>query len=175
MSARNLVCAFDSHASLWLILVLFGCIVHGQVRYSIPEEMAKGSVVGNVAEDLGIALKRLRSGRARIIAGDNSPYVELNTDKGTLAVSERIDRELLCKQTYSCSFSFELILENPIQLYEVTVEIMDVNDHAPTFPKDEIYIEISESAVSGARFLLDSAFDPDVGENTIQSYTLKPH
>uniref|UniRef100_A0A8C8MLJ2 Cadherin domain-containing protein n=1 Tax=Oncorhynchus tshawytscha TaxID=74940 RepID=A0A8C8MLJ2_ONCTS len=174
MSARNLVCAFDSHASLWLILISFGCIVHGQVRYSIPEEMAKGSVVGNVAEDLGIDLKRLRSGRARIIAGDNSPYVELNTDKGTLAVSERIDRELLCKQTSPCSFSFELILENPIQLYEVTVEIMDVNDHAPTFPKDEIYIEISESALPGARFLLDSAFDPDVGENTIQSYTLKP-
>ncbi|XP_028838494.1 protocadherin gamma-A10-like isoform X35 [Denticeps clupeoides] len=163
-----------SGETLAFFLLAVACNVAAQVRYSIPEEMSKGSVVGNVAEDLGIDLKRLRSGRARIIAGDSGPYVELNTDKGTLAVSERIDRELLCKQTSPCSFSFEILLENPIQLYEVTVEIVDVNDHAPTFPKDDIDIEIMETALPGVRFLLDSAYDPDVGLNTIQSYSLKP-
>ncbi|XP_031427727.1 protocadherin beta-16-like isoform X16 [Clupea harengus] len=157
-----------------LLVLLYVSAVTGQVRYSIPEEMSKGSVVGNIAEDLGIDLKRLRSGRARIVAGDNSPYVELNTDKGTLVVSERIDRELLCKQISPCSFNFEMILENPIQLYEVTIEILDVNDHSPTFPREEISIEMSESALPGARFLLDRAYDPDVGVNTIQGYTLKP-
>ncbi|XP_063060199.1 protocadherin beta-6-like [Engraulis encrasicolus] len=162
----------------WKYVVLFIAVLHtsinAQVRYSIPEEMSKGSVVGNIAEDLGIDLKRLRSGRARIVAGDNSPYVELNTDKGTLVVSEKIDRELVCKQISPCSFNFEMILENPIQLYEVTVEILDVNDHSPTFPRDEIEIEISEGALPGAPFLLNRANDPDVGMNTIQSYTLKP-
>ncbi|KAL2094523.1 hypothetical protein ACEWY4_009242 [Coilia grayii] len=156
-----------------LLVIWYVAGVTGQVRYSIPEEMSKGSVVGNIAEDLGIDLKRLRSGRARIVAGDNSPYVELNTDKGTLVVSEKIDRELVCKQISPCSFNFEMILENPIQLYEVTVEILDVNDHSPTFPREEIDIEISESALPGTRFLLDRANDPDVGVNAIQGYTLK--
>ncbi|XP_066573613.1 protocadherin gamma-A11-like [Amia ocellicauda] len=157
-----------------LIYICISHVVYGQVRYSIPEEMAKGSIVGNIAEDLGLDIKRLKSGRARVIAGDSSRYVELNTDKGILVVNERMDRELLCRQISPCSFDFEVILENPIQLYRVTIEIVDVNDHAPTFPKDEIHLEISESALPGARFLLDSAFDPDVGVNTIQSYTLKP-
>ncbi|XP_036379486.1 protocadherin gamma-A11-like isoform X20 [Megalops cyprinoides] len=136
--------------------------------------MAKGSVIGNIAEDLGLDIKRLKSGRARIIAGDSSRYVQLNTDKGTLVVNEAIDRELLCKQTSPCSFSFEVILENPIQLFEIVVEILDLNDHAPTFPTDEMNIEMSEAALPGARFLLDSAFDPDIGVNTIQTYTLSP-
>ncbi|XP_041948133.1 protocadherin beta-16-like isoform X5 [Alosa sapidissima] len=164
----------DNWKQISLLLLLYISVVTGQVRYSIPEEMSKGSVVGHIAEDLGIDLKRLHSGRARIVAGDNSPYVELNTDKGTLVVSERIDRELLCKQISPCSFNFEMILENPIQLYEVTIEILDVNDHSPTFPREEIAIEISESAIPGARFLLDRAYDPDVGINAIQGYTLKP-
>ncbi|XP_048088181.1 protocadherin beta-16-like isoform X2 [Alosa alosa] len=176
MASRNMWwCLHDrSFRVFCLLVILCVCNVTGQVRYSVPEETSKGFVIGNIAEDLGIDLKRLRGGRARIVAGDNSPYVELNTDKGTLAVSERIDRELLCKQISPCSFTLEMILENPIELYEVTIEILDINDHSPSFTKQEINIEISENAIQGARFILDSAYDPDVGVNTIQSYTLKP-
>ncbi|XP_072558070.1 protocadherin gamma-A11-like isoform X39 [Paramormyrops kingsleyae] len=160
--------------SLWIIILSFLYVAQGQMRYSIPEEMVKGSVIGNVAADLGIDDKRLKSGRARIVAGDSSRYVELNSDKGILVVNERIDREALCRRTSLCSFSIEIILENPIQLTEVVIEIMDMNDHSPKFAKNEINIEISESALPGARFLLDSAYDPDVGINAIQSYSLKP-
>ncbi|XP_064209194.1 protocadherin gamma-A11-like isoform X19 [Anguilla rostrata] len=174
MALKNILCVFRERARVSLFILLLACVVQGQVRYSIPEEMDRGSVVGNIAEDLGIDVKRLKSGRARIVAGDSSRYVELNTDKGILSVNERIDRELLCEKISPCSFSFEIILEIPIQLFEVIVEIMDVNDHAPVFPKNEINIEISETALPGARFLLDSAFDPDVGVNTIQSYSLRP-
>ncbi|XP_031427768.1 protocadherin gamma-A11-like [Clupea harengus] len=157
-----------------LLMFSYVCNVTGQVRYSVPEETSKGFVIGNIAEDLGIDLKRLRGGRARIVVGDNSGYVELNTDKGTLAVSKRTDRELLCKHISPCSFTLEIILENPIELYEVTTEIVDINDHSPSFTKEEINIEITENALQGARFILDSAYDPDVGVNTIQTYTLKP-
>ncbi|XP_048838515.1 protocadherin gamma-A11-like isoform X43 [Brienomyrus brachyistius] len=174
MGIRQITSTGNGQVRLWMIFLCFSYVADGQMRYSIPEEMVKGSVIGNVAADLGIDVKRLKSGRARIVAGDSSRYVELNTDKGILVVNERIDREVLCKKTTVCSFSIEIILENPIQLIEITIEIMDVNDHAPTFPNDEINIEISESALPGARFMLDSAYDPDVGINTIQSYNLKP-
>ncbi|KTG46420.1 hypothetical protein cypCar_00049046, partial [Cyprinus carpio] len=125
--------------------------------------MKKGSLIGNIAHDLGLDVQRLRSGQARIVSGDSTEYVELKTDKGILVVKERIDREHLCAETTPCSFTFEIILDNPVELHHVTVEILDVNDHSPTFPKDEINLEISESATPGSRFLLGSADDSDVG------------
>ncbi|KAL1266737.1 hypothetical protein QQF64_002412, partial [Cirrhinus molitorella] len=47
-------------------LALFSPRVTGQIRYSIPEEMPVGSFVGNIVSDLGIELKRLISGKARV-------------------------------------------------------------------------------------------------------------
>ncbi|XDV37729.1 hypothetical protein PO909_007289 [Leuciscus waleckii] len=136
--------------------------------------MSKGSLIGNVAQDLGLDLKRLRAGRARIVTGESTQYAELRTDKGVLVVSERIDREQLCGDITPCSFSFEIILENPMELHQVTVEITDVNDNSPVFENNKISFEISESAALGARFLLDRAIDHDVGRNGLQSYSLEP-
>ncbi|XP_045579923.1 protocadherin gamma-A11 isoform X10 [Salmo salar] len=158
-----------------LFLLYFSHIVSGQIRYSIPEEMKKGSLIGNVAQDLGLDLKRLRVGRARIVTGESIQYTELQTDKGILVVSERIDREQLCGDVTPCSFRFEILLENPIELRRITVEILDINDHAPDFPKKDITFEISESATLGSRFTLASAEDPDVGLNALQSYDLTPN
>uniref|UniRef100_A0A8D3B907 Protocadherin 1 gamma 32 n=1 Tax=Scophthalmus maximus TaxID=52904 RepID=A0A8D3B907_SCOMX len=159
----------------WLLLIFlfyFNRIVSGHIRYSIPEEMKKGSLIGNVAQDLGLDLKRLRSGRARIITGENIHYTELKTDKGILVVNERIDREQLCGDVTPCSFSFEVILENPMELHQITVEITDINDHSPTFKRNSIHFDISESANVGSRFSLMSAEDPDVGVNGLREYFL---
>uniref|UniRef100_A0A3Q0S3K6 Cadherin domain-containing protein n=1 Tax=Amphilophus citrinellus TaxID=61819 RepID=A0A3Q0S3K6_AMPCI len=149
-------------------------MVGAQIRYSIPEEMKKGSVIGDVAQDMGLDLKRLRAGRARIVTGENVHYTELKTDKGILVVNERIDREQLCGDITPCSFSFEMILENPLELHRITVEVLDINDHAPVFPnKDKpISFEISESSTVGVRFPLQSAQDLDVGQNALQDYIL---
>ncbi|XP_048033399.1 protocadherin gamma-A6-like isoform X21 [Megalobrama amblycephala] len=161
---------------LWRVLFIMAVYsisnINAQIRYSVPEEMKKGSLIGNIAHDLGLDVQRLRAGRARIVSGDSTEYVELKTDKGILVVKERIDREQLCAETTPCSFTFEIIIDNPVELHHVTVEILDVNDHSPTFPEDEINLEISESATPGARFLLGSADDPDVGVNAIQSYVI---
>ncbi|XP_076020936.1 protocadherin gamma-A5-like [Genypterus blacodes] len=159
----------------WLLpFLLFhlSYMVDGHIRYSVPEEMRKGSLIGNVAQDLGLDLKRLRSGRARIVNEGENRYTELQTDKGTLVVNERIDREQLCGDVTPCSFSFEVILENPVELHQVTVEITDINDHSPTFKRNSILLEISESASSGARFSLARAEDPDVGVNGLKEYIL---
>ncbi|XP_034147849.1 protocadherin gamma-A11-like [Esox lucius] len=170
---RNM--CFGSRGQLLVFLLYFSYVVSGQIRYSIPEEMKKGSIIGNVAQDLGLDLKRLRLGRARIVTGESVQYTELKTDKGILVVSERIDREQLCGDVTPCSFSFEIILENPMELHRVTVEILDVNDHSPAFSRKDIQFEISESATLGSRFMLASAEDPDVGVNGLQNYILTPN
>ena len=115
----------------FLYFVIFLNVSSCQIRYSIPEEMKKGSLIGNVAQDLGLDLKRLRSGRARILTGESPQYADLRTDKGILVVNERMDREQLCGDVTPCSFSFEIILENPIELHRVIIEILDINDHTP--------------------------------------------
>uniref|UniRef100_A0A8C6K8K0 Cadherin domain-containing protein n=1 Tax=Nothobranchius furzeri TaxID=105023 RepID=A0A8C6K8K0_NOTFU len=144
------------------------------IRYSIPEEMASGSVVGNIMQDLGLDVKRLKSGRARIFTEDGSEYIGLNADKGTVVVSKMMDREELCKQMSPCSLHFQIILENPMELHRVDVEITDINDNSPFFSKKEYNFQVSESASQGSRYSLESARDPDVAQNTIQSYKLNP-
>ncbi|XP_067374429.1 protocadherin gamma-A1-like [Channa argus] len=162
-------------SSIWWLLLSLPClsqVVSGQIRYTIPEELKRGSLIGNLAQDLGLDDQRLRSGRARIVTRQSIQYIELKTDKGILVVKERIDREQLCRDVTPCSFSLEVILENPMELHQVTVEITDINDNSPTFSKDEILFEISESASLGSRFLLASADDADVGSNDLQKYIL---
>ncbi|XP_051275347.1 protocadherin gamma-A11-like [Dicentrarchus labrax] len=178
ISARWLL-FYGLRRQIGLLLLLLHVVnmVGGQIRYSIPEEMKKGSVIGNVAQDLGLDLKRLRSGRARIVTGENIQYTELKTDKGILVVNERIDREELCGDVTPCSFSFEVILENPMELHRITVEVLDINDHAPVFKNKDrpISFEISELAAVGVQFPLQSAEDQDVGQNALQNYVLSPN
>ncbi|XP_039474175.1 protocadherin gamma-A5-like isoform X14 [Oreochromis aureus] len=162
----------------WQVILFFSmlslCYVFGQVSYSVPEEMSKGSLVGKIAQDLGLDLKRLKTGKARLHVGNSAEYIELNKERGVLLIKERIDREALCKQTTPCALHFQMILENPIEFYRVTVEITDINDNAPIFKMNDMVFEISESAVKGSKFILEKALDSDVGINGLKSYSLNP-
>lgn len=153
-------------------LVFLWDFVHGQIRYSIPEELEHGAFVGNIAEDLGLDLNRLSARRFRIVSGSKKQYVEVNLENGVLFVNERIDREELCEQSLSCSFHLQVVIENPLELYRVEVEILDVNDNSPSFPWTEFNLDISESATPGSRFPLESAQDLDVGSNSLRTYLL---
>uniref|UniRef100_A0A673KES4 Cadherin domain-containing protein n=1 Tax=Sinocyclocheilus rhinocerous TaxID=307959 RepID=A0A673KES4_9TELE len=157
-----------------LFLTLLVHIARGQVSYSIPEEMEKGSIVGNIAQDLGLDLQRLKSGKVRIYSRDSTEYIELNRNTGSLLSREKMDRESLCAKTTPCALHLQMIMENPMEFYTITIEITDINDNAPSFQRKEFRFEISESAAAGARFLLEGAVDADVGVNDLQSYSLKP-
>ncbi|XP_033989883.1 protocadherin gamma-A7-like [Trematomus bernacchii] len=154
-------------------------MVGAQIRYTIPEEMKKGSVIGNVAQDLGLDLKRLRSGRARIVTGENIHYTELKTDKGILVVNERIDREQLCGDETPCSFSFEMILESPMELHRVTILIQDQNDNPPQvlYPVQTggslVAEMVPRSADVGYLVTKVVAVDVDSGQNAWLSYKLQ--
>uniref|UniRef100_A0A3Q2WPX7 Cadherin domain-containing protein n=1 Tax=Haplochromis burtoni TaxID=8153 RepID=A0A3Q2WPX7_HAPBU len=61
-----------------------------------------------------------------------------------------------------------------MELHRIDVEILDINDNAPYFSKKEYNFQVIESASPGARYSLESASDPDVAMNTIQTYKLNP-
>ncbi|XP_005723295.2 protocadherin beta-1-like [Pundamilia nyererei] len=159
---------------LFFISIFYIGYVVGQVSYSIPEEMPKGSVVGNIARDLGIDVRRLKSGKSRIFTSDSAEYIELSRERGVLLLKERIDRESLCRQTTPCALHLQIILENPMELFRITVEITDINDNSPSFKNDEKRFEISESAVTGSKFVLERAVDADIGINGLKNYSLRP-
>uniref|UniRef100_A0AAR2K1A3 Cadherin domain-containing protein n=1 Tax=Pygocentrus nattereri TaxID=42514 RepID=A0AAR2K1A3_PYGNA len=147
---------------------------HGDLSYSTPEEMRRGSVVGNIAANLGLDSKRLSDRKAaRLDVDDNGKVYCDVLSSGDLVVAERIDREGICGPKTVCSLKYEIILENPLELQRVVIEIQDINDNSPTFANDVITFEIRESADKGARFAVNGAHDADIGQNGVQSYFLQ--
>ncbi|XP_060904100.1 protocadherin gamma-A11-like isoform X24 [Labrus mixtus] len=148
--------------------------VYGDVSYSIPEEMKRGSVIGNIAKDLGLESGTLSARTARIDTEDNSvKYCGVNLNTGDLIVHERIDREGLCAKRASCVLKQELVLENPLEVHRINIRVQDINDNSPQFKEESLTFEIHEMAAKGARFLLDEAHDGDIGENAVQGYSLQ--
>ncbi|KAM8732194.1 protocadherin gamma-A11-like isoform 37-T37 [Acanthopagrus schlegelii] len=151
---------------------------HGDLSYSVQEELKRGSVIGNIAKDLGLEVGRLSARKARVDMEENDrQYIGINLRSGDLVVAERIDREEHCGEKPSCVLKFELLLENPLELHRLSLQVHDVNDNAPIFPKDVVKLEITESAAKGARYRINAAQDADIGKNSVESYILEqnPH
>ncbi|XP_047441099.1 protocadherin gamma-A12-like isoform X20 [Mugil cephalus] len=161
--------------------VVFFVIVsyaHGDLTYSVQEELKHGSVIGNVAKDLGLELVTLFNRKARVdMEGSDRQYCGINQRNGDLFIAERIDREEHCGERPSCVLRFDLLLENPLELHRLSLQVQDINDNAPIFPKDVIKLEIRESADKGARYRINAAHDADIGQNSVQRYILQqnPH
>uniref|UniRef100_A0A3P9MBI5 Cadherin domain-containing protein n=1 Tax=Oryzias latipes TaxID=8090 RepID=A0A3P9MBI5_ORYLA len=143
-------------------------------HYSVPEEMDEGSVVANLATDLGIDVRSLNKRKMRVDVVGNKKYLDINKETGELFILERMDREFLCplKTTTSCFIKLEATIENPIRMFNIEVEITDINDNAPHFRRGTMQLDISESSPVGERFSLNNAADPDVGTNSVKDYHL---
>ncbi|XP_076860651.1 protocadherin beta-15-like [Brachyhypopomus gauderio] len=163
-----------SHVKLVFMAVslLFGRAVWAQIRYSISEEQKDGTMVGNIAKDLGLEQRTLKERGFRIVSTSGESLFKVNQNDGLLYVSKNLDREKVCEKSTSCLINLKIALENPLEVHYVTVEIVDLNDHAPVFSEQETFLEIWESALPGTRFQLQAARDPDSGSNSIQTYKL---
>uniref|UniRef100_A0A9J8AG95 Si:ch73-233f7.3 n=1 Tax=Cyprinus carpio carpio TaxID=630221 RepID=A0A9J8AG95_CYPCA len=146
------------------------CVTH----YSIPEEMEVGSVVANIATDLGLDIQSLTKRKMRLDVIANKKYLDVNKETGELFIVERIDREYLCpsKTTNSCFLKLDATIEHPIRMFNIELEILDINDNAPHFRRDVMHLDISESTPAGERFSLNNAVDSDIGSNSIKTYYL---
>nr|XP_023698568.1 protocadherin alpha-C2-like [Paramormyrops kingsleyae] len=140
-------------------------------RYSIPEEMERGSVVANLAADLGLNTAVLAEREVKLDIIHSKKYLEINRETGELYIVERIDRESLCSKTaMTCVLKLDVIIKNPLRIFNIELEITDINDNAPQFRRDSIELDISESASPGERFSLTNAVDPDIGTNSVKTY-----
>nr|XP_003476845.1 protocadherin-18 isoform X2 [Cavia porcellus] len=163
-----------------LLVASFNHDVLGKnLKYRIYEEQRVGSVIARLSEDVADVLLKLPNPSAvrfRAMQRGNSLLV-VNENNGEISIGATIDREQLCQKNLNCSIEFDVITlpTEHLQLFHIEVEVLDINDNSPQFSRSLIPIEISESAAVGTRIPLDSAFDPDVGENSLHTYSLSPN
>nr|XP_042696655.1 protocadherin alpha-8-like [Chrysemys picta bellii] len=107
----------------------------------------------------------------RMVSNGRRDYFEVNLQNGVLFVNSRVDREELCGQSPLCAIDLEVIVDKPLRIFHVEVEIQDINDNAPVFPVNE-ELRLSESRTPDSRFPLEGASDGDIGTNSLLTYKL---
>ncbi|KAG8439057.1 hypothetical protein GDO86_005310 [Hymenochirus boettgeri] len=143
-----------------------------QLHYMIPEESKHGTYVGRIAQDLGLEINEINTRMLRIISREQNEYFQVNLQNGILFVKNAIDREELCPNLPVCIVSIQIIVDKPVQMHRVDVEIEDINDNYPVFPAGEYTISIAETKQPGSRFPLEAAVDTDIGTNSVTNYEL---
>ncbi|XP_058533424.1 protocadherin gamma-A10 isoform X3 [Ochotona princeps] len=168
---RNL----SEHSELVLLFLFFwmpwDCGAR-QIRYSVPEELEKGSFVGNISKDLGLEPRMLAERGVRIVSRGRAQLFALNARSGSLVTAGRIDREELCAHSARCLLNINILDEDRVKLFGIEIEVIDINDNAPKFQAETLEVKINENVAPGMRFPLLEAVDPDVGVNSLQSYQL---
>ncbi|KAF3693896.1 Protocadherin alpha-C2 [Channa argus] len=75
-------------------------------------------------------------------------------------------------QTLPNKEKIQAVLKNPMTANRIEVNVLDINDNAPVFIEKTYTLNVSESSLTGERYLLPVAEDTDVGTNSVKSYKL---
>ncbi|XP_071088266.1 protocadherin-11 X-linked-like isoform X1 [Haliotis cracherodii] len=172
--------------TLVCVAVIPGGGAQGDIlNYTVEEEQAPGTFVGNVARDSNvssaIAGEDLASVRYRILRPGETPnfYFLIGNRSGVLTTASVLDREniTICEFKRICKFSIYIALQSGPFFRTILVNILleDINDETPEFPHPAIQLEISESVSIGSSYTIEPAEDSDGGENhSVQSYDIFP-
>ncbi|XP_062514858.1 protocadherin Fat 4-like [Corticium candelabrum] len=98
-------------------------------------------------------------------------YFTIDKANGIISTLTIIDREVL---NFSATDAFEFkVQSSPGPKFKtVKIYVDDINDNAPSFPSvDPQNATVSERAAKGGIIASPSAYDPDIGNNTVQSYS----
>ncbi|KAL2077644.1 hypothetical protein ACEWY4_027148 [Coilia grayii] len=144
------------------------------ITYRVLEEQPAGTKVGRLADDL-----RQRGEQGSLedfqVAerGQALPFA-VSPRGGEVSTLGRLDREELCRGADHCEIAFSVLYRKggTMHFLNVRVEVVDLNDHSPTFPSLQQDLEISETAALGMRIPLERASDLDAGSNGLQTYTM---
>ena len=171
------------------VLVIFStlmcelCLCQDEVlKYTVTEEVRSGTFVGDVRGDSKLRSTASEEEFSQItysILSKGAAYENFFTvdrQNGTLFTDGILDRETLtsCEFETSCLLSLSIVARAKVSSFyrtlKVEVTVLDINDNAPTFPKELTSLEISELATVGSSISLVGAVDADSGQNSLQRY-----
>ncbi|XP_076447004.1 protocadherin gamma-A4-like [Babylonia areolata] len=174
-----------------LLLVLVAVVgvseVKGQVSHvtlgPFTEQQRAGVMVGNVASASRIAdevsQQEFQSLRYEFLDPSNlqtASLFTLNGQTGGVFTSAMIDREAVCEYQEECLIKFDVTVSSDVTAYlrviSVAVNVTDVNDNVPTFPREEITLNIPEGNNVGMTYPLPEAVDKDTKRNSVVGYNL---
>ncbi|KAK1904065.1 Protocadherin-12 [Dissostichus eleginoides] len=144
------------------------------IQYRVWEEQPTGTRVGRLVDDLR---QRDEGGPLedfQVVEHGKALPFSISTRDGVVTTQGRLDREELCSGSDLCEMAFSVLYRKggAVNCLRVRVEVMDLNDHSPSFPSALQEVEISETAGLRMRIPLDRAVDPDAGPNSLQTYSL---
>ncbi len=151
------------------------------LRYSIQEDLIPGTFIGNVKHDSEVVASFNASVMDSFMFGTlPGPYRQhflVEETTGILRLSMDLDRDQICPNADNCVVSLEAAITWPMEYFRpipIQIELLDLNDNAPQFPRSSETIQISENALTGSSYMLPTAVDPDSHSNRIQHYRLMP-
>ncbi|XP_017329079.2 protocadherin-12 isoform X2 [Ictalurus punctatus] len=168
----------------WLLFVAGLNFCEGQyldnahiiIQYNVKEEQPAGTRVGRLLDNLRQKGETGSLEDFRIVEhGQTLPFTVAKRD-GVVSTLGQLDREELCRGADQCELAFSVLYRKggAVRFLRVRVEVMDLNDHSPSFPNPVQEVEISETVGLRMRIPLDRAEDPDAGSNGLQTYSLSP-
>lgn len=151
----------------WLCECVDGQNVHVSVQFNVTEEQPVGFFVGRLP---------VRPGLRYRFSGDHPAQFQLDPDTGVITSRSRVDREALPIRDGGVG-TVDVIVQSvpapPAQLFDVHINVMDINDNAPAFPRPSVRVTFVESDPPRTQVILETANDPDSGPNgTVSNYRI---
>uniref|UniRef100_A0AAZ1WX19 Cadherin domain-containing protein n=1 Tax=Oreochromis aureus TaxID=47969 RepID=A0AAZ1WX19_OREAU len=129
------------------------------VSISIQKCMKEGTIVGNVAKDLGLDKTSLADRLLRVVSDSKDAFFEVNPDNGVLLAI--YDVTIVAKDAGTPSLT---------SVKSITIIVSDVNDNRPEFSANPYTFYVTENNLPGVSLFSVRASDHDEGENSHISY-----
>uniref|UniRef100_A0A3B3BBE3 Si:ch73-379j16.2 n=1 Tax=Oryzias melastigma TaxID=30732 RepID=A0A3B3BBE3_ORYME len=153
--------------------LLLGKQASAQIRYSVPEEVEDGTVVGNVLHAARDTDAGANSIRTYTLTPNEHFDIEISDEEKIpfLLLKKSLDREQKNKHVLFVT-AVDGGRPQRTGTLNVTVIVLDTNDNRPTFSQEIYQVEIQENASVGTRVARVNATDPDQGPNGQIEYSL---
>ena len=149
-----------------------------EVSYDFQEEQPIGSFVGDVKYDANLTSLYARSVvvdelRFTFMRQYTTQLFDVDATTGVVRSIARVDREQECPGSVDvCAVRIDVAVR-PVDYFRIvrlTINVVDINDNAPTFRDRQLTVEVLESASAGTMLSLPLADDPDSPPLSVVEY-----
>ncbi|XP_052797045.1 protocadherin-11 X-linked-like isoform X2 [Mya arenaria] len=181
-------CEFRAVSCLcWIYFTLFCLALRGSVdaadlTYTVDEEQPRDTLVGDISVDYDLrsimTSDEYNNLQYQILSTGNefAKYFKVENTTGKLLTTEPIDRDSICIRSTSCKLSLNVAVSTIGAFFRkivVDVNVQDLNDNSPDFPKAIETVDFSENSAVGMSQSIKGAVDRDAGNNSVARYYIE--